>query len=208
VRALLVDAAGTLLHPREPVAKTYADYARRHGVHVDEALVKERFKEALRERPSGPRYVGDARPFWRSVVARCTGSSSEALFEELYGHFALPEAWTVAGGAPEAFAALRAAGKKVAVVSNWDDRLPPLLAALGLTQHLDDVIVSSEVGLEKPDPAIFRLACARLGVAPAEAIHVGNDPVEDVQGARTAGCAALLWGSEVRSFREVARRIA
>ena len=59
--------------------------------------------------------------------------------------------------------------------------------ALGLSKWMKAVVVSQAVGLEKPDPAIFHLACRRLEVAPEEAWHVGDHPQNDVIGARRAG---------------------
>lgn len=141
------------------------------------------------------------------MVARATGSADPRLFEALYRHFSLPEAWEVAPGALACFDRARAAGVRVAVLSNWDLRLRPLLVALGVPPHLDAVFVSAEVGVEKPDPSAFLRACAALGVAPERTLHVGDDPVEDVQAARGAGCAALAWGAEVRTFAEVAEHL-
>lgn len=63
--------------------------------------------------------------------------------------------------------------------------------------------VYSQVAAEKPNPIIFLKACELLGVKPEEAVHVGDDRRNDIWGARDAGCDAWLWGSDVRSFKEV-----
>ena len=60
-----------------------------------------------------------------------------------------------------------------------------------------------QVAAEKPNPIIFLKACELLGVKPEEAVHVGDDRRNDIWGARDAGCDAWLWGSDVRSFKEV-----
>jgi hypothetical protein len=65
------------------------------------------------------------------------------------------------------------------------------------------VSVNSQVAAEKPNPIIFLKACELLGVKPEEAVHVGDDRRNDIWGARDAGCDAWLWGSDVRSFKEV-----
>ena len=57
---------------------------------------------------------------------------------------------------------------------------------------VDAVVHSSRAGSAKPDPGIFSAALARLDVAPGEALHVGDEPVEDVLGARSAGLRAVL----------------
>jgi putative hydrolase of the HAD superfamily len=63
---------------------------------------------------------------------------------------------------------------------------------LGLKEHLDLTVTSLEVGAAKPDPAIFRVALARAGADPHEAIHVGDQPSSDVEGALSAGIGPVL----------------
>ncbi len=77
------------------------------------------------------------------------------------------------------------------MISNWDQRLPLLLKRLGLTPFFDAVVTSSEVGVEKPDGRIFTEALRRLEVEPGEALHVGDSPLDDVEGAIAAGMEAV-----------------
>jgi HAD superfamily hydrolase (TIGR01509 family) len=96
---------------------------------------------------------------------------------------------------PEAAGALetlRGLGLRIAVVSNSDGTVADLLAELGLARWLDAVVDSAVVGVEKPDPRIFRHAAAAVGVAPEEAVHVGDLYSVDVVGARAAGAQAIL----------------
>jgi HAD superfamily hydrolase (TIGR01549 family) len=93
------------------------------------------------------------------------------------------------GGALER---LRAAGYRLGVVSNSDGRAASALAACGLLAHFEIVIDSGEVGIEKPDPRIFALALERMGVAPDDAIYVGDLYEVDVVGARAAGLDVVL----------------
>lgn len=205
--ALLLDAAGTLLCPAEPVANTYARHARARGVEIEAHTIAYRFGPAMRE--AAPRRgAADWRPFWRVVVQRCVGSDDPELLDALIRHFAEPHAWIVAPGAASCCASVRARGMKVAVISNWDQHLRPLLIGLGVSAWIDLLVVSAEEGLEKPDVAMFERACARLGVAPSEAVHVGDDPVADLAGAQAAGCAALLIGLDVADFAALARMLA
>lgn len=88
----------------------------------------------------------------------------------------------------DCLAALRADGLALAVVSNSDGpHQRAKLAAAGLGEAFDAVVVSGEVGVAKPDPGIFLRACAELGVVPAEAVHVGDKLDTDARGARDAG---------------------
>lgn len=96
---------------------------------------------------------------------------------------------------PRAGAALklvRRAGLTAAVISNSNGSVRSILDTLGLGRYLDFVLDSSEVGVEKPDVRIFRLALARAGVAPSQAVYVGDLYSIDVVGARAAGMDAIL----------------
>jgi len=96
---------------------------------------------------------------------------------------------------PDAEAALRlvrGAGLGAAVISNSNGSVRAILNSLGLGAYLDFVLDSSEVGVEKPDVRIFRLALERAGLGPEEAVYVGDLYSVDVLGARGAGLAAVL----------------
>jgi putative hydrolase of the HAD superfamily len=95
-------------------------------------------------------------------------------------------------GAPTALAALRRLGLRLAVVSNSNGSVASILSAVGLSEHLDLVVDSGVVGVEKPDPRIFHHAARALGIRPADAVHVGDLYSVDVVGARAAGSAAIL----------------
>src|SRR6185369_11929590 len=83
-------------------------------------------------------------------------------------------------------------GITIGVVSNWDTRLKSICDGLGLTPLVDFIIISAEVGVRKPDPRIFQMALDKAGVRPEEAIHVGDLPEEDAEGARRAGVRPVL----------------
>jgi putative hydrolase of the HAD superfamily len=204
IRAVTFDAAGTLIAVAEPVGATYARLAARHGVHVRADDVERRFRAALAAAPplafpgASPVRIGThERAWWYAVVRRALGQTAsgpplDAAFDELFAYYASAVAWRVFAEAPGVLAALRAQGLRLAVVSNFDARLGPLLDALGVAPLLDAVVHSSRAGTAKPDPAIFRAALGQLGVVPGDALHVGDAPIEDVQGARGAGMRAVL----------------
>ena len=78
------------------------------------------------------------------------------------------------------------------MVSNSNGSVEGLLDRLGLGASLAFVIDSAVVGVEKPDPRIFRLALARAGVEPGQAVYVGDLYSVDVIGARAAGIEGIL----------------
>lgn len=209
-KALLVDAVGTLVLPSQPMAQIYKQIGENYGVEYSEDEILYRYRRAYSQ-PWGKsrlRYVNDGRPFWQYIVSYSTGCSDPQYFEELYNYYMTEKAWHLNDpGAEEVFRALRKSGVKLAVVSNFDTRLRPLLRALNCDNWFDAVAVSAEVAAEKPNPTIFLKACELLDVKPEDAVHVGDDRRNDIWGARDAGCDAWLWGSDVHSFKEVAQRI-
>ncbi len=95
-------------------------------------------------------------------------------------------------GTREALDRLRAAGLRLGVVSNSDGRVEEALTAAGIRDHFEVVLDSALVGVEKPDPAIFRAALTALGVAADETLYVGDLYEVDVVGAQAAGLDAVL----------------
>lgn len=96
---------------------------------------------------------------------------------------------------------LRRRGEAIVVVSNWDVSLHEVLARTGLAALVDGAVTSAELGVAKPDPAIFAAALVLAGgVAPADALHAGDSLDADVAGARAAGLHAVL----VRRERDAA----
>lgn len=102
---------------------------------------------------------------------------------------------------------LRELGLRLVCVSNWDYALPTVLAEVGLGDALDFAVTSAASGARKPDPAIFRAGLELARCDPGEALHVGDSPAEDVEGARAAGIRALLidrdGGGDVASLAEI-----
>ncbi len=81
---------------------------------------------------------------------------------------------------------VRAAGIKIAIVSNSEGMLDQLFEKLGILQCFDTVVDSAKVGCEKPDARIFQVACERTGTTPAHALHLGDTMATDGDGARNA----------------------
>ncbi len=206
LRAVLFDAAGTLIELREPLGETYARFARAHGARLDPARIEDAFERVFRA--AAPMVFPDAGPgdagrrereWWRRVVAEVLRRAdpdaplrdADGCFDALWSHYAGAGAWRARPGARETLQALRARGRLTAVVSNFDRRLPALLEALDLAAALDSVVLPSDAGAAKPDPRIFAFALARLGVPAAAAVYVGDDRAHDVEGARGAGLRAV-----------------
>lgn len=198
--AVFLDAGGTLLRERVPRAELYARAAREAGLRVDAGRMG---SEMARAHDELPRWVdghfrysqGWFRAYIRRVLVDGLGLPRERLAgvqAALLERFADPATFELLPGALELVDALRARGLVVAVVSNWSEALPGLLEGLGLTARLDFALVSALEGCEKPDAELFRRALARARVPAGRALHAGDDPERDVQGARGAGILAAL----------------
>ncbi|MFK3985588.1 HAD family hydrolase [Micromonospora sp. NPDC050397] len=123
-------------------------------------------------------------------LAGTVNTGVEGLAEALYERLLRPEGWVPYPDTPGALHSLREAGVPVAVVSNIGFDIRPFFAAWGLDHLIDAYVLSYEVGRCKPDPDIFRRACAALRVDPERALMVGDSPAD--AGAVRAGCAALV----------------
>lgn len=95
-------------------------------------------------------------------------------------------------GALEGVAGVKAAGCRVAVVSNADGHVKDDLNAAGFDGVFDVVIDSTVVGVSKPDPAIFDYALAELGVDESDAWYVGDSLLFDLGGAEAAGLTEFV----------------
>ncbi|HEY5658336.1 MAG TPA: HAD-IA family hydrolase, partial [Myxococcota bacterium] len=191
---------------REPAAATYARSAGRFGIEVAAGRLDEALARSLRRAPpmvfpevSASAVAERERAWWRDIVRaafRSAGAGAlpaqlDACFESLYREFAEPGAWRAAPGAHEALAALRAGGLATGVISNFDRRLHGILEGLHLAPLLDIVVLPSDARAAKPHPAIFAFALAKLGLAPSEALFVGDQRERDLEGARRAGLHAI-----------------
>ncbi len=174
----------------------------RHGIRAEPAALAAAQAEAKRAVDLPPAVTGldDHRrgeQFFEAVV-RCAGIAAEeaamaAAERELRREHVASNLWSVvAEGAPAALDRLRAAGHRLALVSNADPDLPEFLAGLDLARRFDHLVVSGIFGVEKPDPRIFREALRVSGADPASTVHVGDMYAIDVLGARTAGIRAVL----------------
>lgn len=123
-------------------------------------------------------------------LAGTVDAGIDGFADALYERVLSPQGWVPYPDTAPTLAALRAAGVKVAVVSNIGFDLRPLFDTWGLTELVDAFALSYEVGRCKPDPGIFLRACGMLGVDPEQALMVGDTPAD--AGAVNAGCAVLV----------------
>lgn len=205
VRALFFDVGGTLLRPHPSVGSIYASVANRHGIVTTADEMERAFRQSWTDLKL-PGLTVSRKEWWRELVFHTLGQENQVCFEELFKTFASPNVWHVFPDVEDTLREDRARGLHVGVISNWDERLRPLLADLGLARHFDSITISCEVGAEKPDDRIFHAALQAAGVAADEAVHIGDNATKDVRGAEAVGMSAILLdrdGKRVSGLRDL-----
>jgi HAD superfamily hydrolase (TIGR01549 family) len=141
---------------------------------------------------------------WRRTLRTC-GCGDEVLAQhalELHQEYGR-ETYRLFEDVQELFSTLKEAGVPLALITNGAaDVQRAKLRALDIEHLFDAVIVSAEVGIAKPDAAIFELAMERLGAEPERVWHVGDNLGTDVAGARAAGIGAVWLNRHGRPLPE------
>jgi HAD superfamily hydrolase (TIGR01549 family) len=110
----------------------------------------------------------------------------------IYDEYQDARHWRLFADVLPTLTALDQRGVRMGVVSDWGHGLEAILLELELGRYFDFLVVSSRVGVAKPDPRVFAMALARVSARPEEAVYVGDTYVKDVIGARAAGIAPVL----------------
>ena len=215
IRVVTFDAGNTLIRLSRPVGVTYAAVAKRFGAELNPIDLEHGFRAAWKTASRLPDVPvprdDDGRIWWRDIVlqtlenARVEVEPFNDFFDAVYQEFALPGVWRLEPGALELLQDLRSAGFRLGIISNFDRRLYEILKHVGVLDLFEQIVVSSQVGAEKPSPRIFEEALRRFAVEPAELLHVGDDEKADGDGARAIGIQAFILGfagSALRGLRE------
>lgn len=200
---MLFDAGETLVHPAPSFAELFAAILLREGHVRDPAevvaaseAVYERFSQAARDLELWTTSADRSRVFWLDVYGRMLTAldlpSGDGLRDVLYREFTDLANYALFGDVVPALDALDRAGVAAAIVSNFEAWLDDLLVHLGVRDRFPVRVISGFEGLEKPDPAIYRLALDRAGVGPHEAAFVGDNPEFDVEPAAALGITPVL----------------
>jgi HAD superfamily hydrolase (TIGR01509 family) len=197
-RAILFDAGNTLLAMNYLVIVEHLR-GRGHGVtvaQVEEAELRARVKldatlraDSSESRTSAGRYLA----FLLEHLGITDDSEVREITRWRRGYNPPVGLWNrPAPGAEPALRRVKAAGLVAGVISNSNGSVGSILEETGLARHLDFVIDSALVGVEKPDPRIFRLGLQQAAVGAHEAVYVGDLYSVDVLGARRVGLEAIL----------------
>jgi putative hydrolase of the HAD superfamily len=202
IRAILFDAVGTLFFLTKTVGDHYAYVGREVGLDLDAQELDRAFHTAWQAMPRRFAIEGsrenDDKGWWRQLVGRVFEQIAPSLsefdrdnfFEVAYEHFAEPSVWELYPEVPAILEQLRS-HFQLAVISNFDGRLRLILQHLGIAKYFAQVLISSELGADKPDPVIFRRAITIMHLKANEVLQVGDDPERDWKAAKAAGLSVF-----------------
>jgi putative hydrolase of the HAD superfamily len=200
IEAVLIDVGGVLVLPNhDRIAAAFE----RAGIRVDRSRLDRAHYAgvaALEEFTEGDREIWIR---YNQAYARACDVPEDVLddaVEHLLNEFATGAVWSrIVPGSREALRELAALEMRLAIVSNAGGDTEPRMRDYGICQvgpgpaaEVGAILDSTVVGVAKPDPRIFELALETLDVAAERAIHVGDTPGADVDGARAAGVQPVL----------------
>lgn len=203
-KAVLFDVGGTLIYPYPSVGELYAQGANEFGIELNADEAKKRFfagwvkaKSQWKKPIKYGRTENEAKEFWFEVVkASFDGIISNGkiaeLFEHLYYLFAKDNIWRCYPEVINTIKKLKGEGYTLGILSNWDTRLAPILKALGISELMDHVFISCDIGYEKPDSRAFSHALSNMKLSNQELLYVGNDYEEDYLPSKELGISTVL----------------
>lgn len=127
--------------------------------------------------------------FWKEfyrLYVHTMGINDSNIADDLAIWSREPKSFSLFPDTLEVLSGLRNRGYLLGLLSNWDVTLKEFCHELGLSEYVDMILASDEVGIRKPDPRIFTIACERLGLPPASCLYVGDSLAKDVTGGNQA----------------------
>lgn len=216
IKAILFDAAGTLIRLTRSVGENYAYVGTLVGLSLKAEQLDEAFSLAWKGLPprkaiDGPR-DDDDKGLWHDVVFRVLERAAPGMsaldrdnfFEIAYEHFAEPAVWELFPEVLEVLSELQQR-YQLAVISNFDGRLRFVLEHLGVRDFFEHIFLSSELGADKPNPEIFHRSLKIMTVSADEVLHVGDDPERDWGAASAAGLHVFKLDRKTSSLRDLLR---
>ncbi len=217
VRAVLLDAVGTLMRPEPPVAVAYHAAGRRFGSRLSQQEIAERFQIAFNKQEASDCRLLDApakacaandSPFvrratdeqherrrWQCIVADVFHDVEDAggeLFEVLWNHFAQSKHWSLFDDVASTWRDLQRRGLTIGIASNFDQRLVNICCEMEPLNHCRHIFWSADIGYPKPRREFFHTVAQRLELTPEQILLVGDSRENDYLGAQAAGWHALL----------------
>ena len=192
-RVICFDATGTLIELNESVGEVYHRIALEHGVDLPGWRLDDAFRRILRRAPTrgvdgdtiATRRQREVDWWFERVRETFQATDSTARFEDfptfasaLFDAYRAADLWRLRPGASRMLARLRDQEWTMAVVSNFDHRLPEILEALDISQFFEFISIPSESGTAKPDRRVFDLVSEALKTPLETFFYLGDDAKE------------------------------
>ncbi|MEM9409951.1 MAG: HAD-IA family hydrolase [Planctomycetota bacterium] len=195
---VIFDLVGTLITPDPNVIDVYHDFGRLFDEDISRDAISSRFFRsfnAVFKESNDLTSNEDLEKFqWKEVVAGVFSSKRahfESLFEGLWQHFAKPSNWRVYADCQSSIAKIRSLGIDIAIASNFDSRIGPIVDQLLPQFSKSSVFWSTKIGYRKPAPQFYEYIESKLSAA-TNVLMIGDDPVNDLQAPIDFGWQAKL----------------
>ena len=197
IRAVVFDAVGTIIYAMPSVTAVYCETIETLcGQAVDAGIVRSVLTNRLAARSETDDLSTSEtaeREFWFDLIDELVPikAKRQECFDALYKHFARPQNWRCYDDVAESLNGLHQRGQQLVVASNFDERLHRVCDGLVELNSIKQRVISSEVGWRKPAKQFFESVCERAGYEAEEILFVGDDPHNDIHGARSFGMPAV-----------------
>ena len=202
-RGVLFDAGETLVHPVPSFPELFSAVVQQAGqrrspeqVVTASREVFDRFSQAAHDQELWTTSPERSARFWKGVYRRMLAvlalPADDGLPDQLYATFTDLDNYALFDDVLPALDALQPSGATLGVVSNFEAWLEDLLERLGVAARFPVLVISGQVGIEKPDQRIYRMALDLAGIRPQDAAYVGDNPEFDVTPTSAMGMTPIL----------------
>ena len=213
IKAVYFDAAGTLFRVRGTVGEIYWRLAQSYGLQATPEAIEQAFQEQFTNAPAlafpnktAEEVLAMERRWWEKLMRLVFQEIGmfpkfNDYFNDVYEVFKGTEAWELYPETLDTLKKLKSEGRYVGVISNFDSRIHDVCRALNISPHLDSITISSRAGWAKPSPEIFSHTLKAHGFDLHQAVYIGDELGDDIEGALAAGLKPIFID---RSSREQA----
>jgi len=218
IKAVFFDAADTLFFIKQGLGNTYAEHAKKYGINPDPQDLKKAFSKHFSTAPplafpnvSDKQRKSLEKQWWYEVVRKVYDDIGmfddfDDYFNDLFEIFRT-SAWQIFPETKNVLTEIKNLGLTIIVVSNFDSRVYDVCNSLGILEHFDDFIISSEAGYAKPDVEIYNIALSRNNLSPQECIFIGDNYLNDYSAPTSIGMKSLLLNREQENEKHSVEKI-
>ncbi len=221
INTILFDLGKTLVEYRVPPYVLIYEVLRRFGCDISPFKVKAALEETeeafnplkrkIKKSAKGRfTYIHIPKDFWfeyNGYLLKKLGIGFRMeIAEDLFNTFYSVDNVTIYDDVLPTLKRLREEGYKMGLVSNNTEFAKLIVKFYGFEKFFNTIIISYEVGYEKPDAEIFKTALKNLGSNPSSTVYIGDDYFLDVLGARKVDITPILLDRK-HKFREIEREV-